>query len=144
MQLASAAEVEAASPVFLDGTWEGMLNWAPPPTEQKAPAGMKVRLHVQGKKAQVFVLSKDAQWEEAKPGKFNAVQHNFNAVIFANDSHPGDCWDETWSFATALDNANQLVTRFSRVVSNVRCMMPDAESFGFQAAGLLKQQSADY
>jgi hypothetical protein len=140
MQLASAADAETAAPHFLDGSWEGMLNWAPPPTEPNAPAGMKVRLHIQGKKAQVFMLTKDGVWEETKPGKFNAVQYNFNAVIFATDSSQGDCWDETWSFATALDNANRLITRFSRVVSNVRCMKPDYESFGAQAAGLMTQQ----
>ncbi len=82
-------------------------------------------------------------WSEAKAGRFHVAQHNFNAVIFANDSATGDCWDETWSFAAALDNANQLVTTFSRVVSNVRCLMPKDESFSSQAGGLLKPQTGE-
>jgi hypothetical protein len=141
MQLASAADAETAAPHFLDGSWEGMLNWAPSPTQPNPPAGMKVRLHLHGEKAEVFVLGEDGLWEETKPGQFKAFQYNFNAVIFATDSSQGgDCWDETWSFATAMDNANRLITRFSRVVSNVRCMKPAADSFGAQAAGLMTQQ----
>lgn len=142
MQLASAADAERAAPHFLDGTWEGMLTWAPPPTKQDLPAGIKVRLHLHGEKAEVFMLDKDGLWKETKPGQFKAFQYNFNAVIFATDSSQRDCWDETWSFATALDNANQLITRFSRVVSNVRCMKLEHESFGAQAAGLMTQQPA--
>lgn len=143
MQLASAADAETATPHFLDGNWEGTLNWAPPPKEHNEPAGMKVRLHLYGGKAEVFTLGEDRRWKEIKPGKFKAVQYNFDAVIFAIDSSQGDCWDETWSFATALDNSNRLITRFSRVVSNVRCMKPDYESFGAQAAGLMTQQPAE-
>jgi hypothetical protein len=136
MQLAFAAETEPASTSFLDGKWEGELKRTnDPPT--------LTRLYIQGKTAQVYIRDDHDRWLEAKTGKFRVVQHNFNAVIFASDSSAGDCWDETWSFAVALDVDNQLLTTFSRVVSNVRCLMPKSESFGAQAAGKLKQQAAE-
>jgi hypothetical protein len=141
VQIASAAAADTAMTSFLDGEWEGSLDVIDPRPDDAEPA-TKLRLHVHGKTAEVFVLDKDDHWIEAKKGKFNAFQHNFNAVIFASDSQPGACWDETWSFALTLDNANQLVTKFSRVVSNIRCLKPDAKSFGSQATGLLKQRGA--
>lgn len=139
MHIASAAAAETTSAFFLDGKWEGALNRLSTTENGKPP--MKVRLHIQGEKAQVFVTNAADAWKEAKAGKFHVAQHNFNAVIFANDS--GDCWDETWSFAAALDNTNQLVTTFSRVVSNVRCLMPKDESFSSQAGGLLTPQATE-
>lgn len=141
MHMASAAEVKAAPAFYLDGKWEGALNRLSAGQAVKPP--MKVRLYIQGEKAQVFVMDTAGAWSEVKAGKFHVAQYNFNAVIFANDSWAGDCWDETWSFAAALDNANQLVTTFSRVVSNVRCLMPKDESFSSQASGLLKPQTGE-
>lgn len=134
LHAAAAAEVPPPSTSFLDGVWEGELNG-----DLKSTA---MRLHIQGNTAQVYMREANDRWEEVKPGNFRAMQHNFSAVVFASDSSAGRCWDETWSFAVALDNANQLLTRYSRVVSNVRCMQPQAETFGSQAAGLLKQQPA--
>lgn len=134
MQPAAAAEAEPASSSFLDGKWEGELKG----TEQPTPA----RLHIQGKTAQVYTKGDNDRWHEVKAGQFRVAQHNFNAVIFSSDSSPVDCWDETWSFAVALDVDNQLVTTFSRVVSNVRCMESKSESFSSQAAGKLKRQTA--
>lgn len=141
MHTAYAVEVKAASAFYLDGKWEGALNRLSADDAGRPP--MKVRLYIQGETAQVFVMDDADAWIEAKAGKFHVAQHNFNAVIFANDSAAGDCWDETWSFAAALDNANQLVTTYSRVVSNVRCLMPKDKSFSSQAAGLLKLQTRE-
>lgn len=132
LHAAAAAQAPPPSTSFLDGVWEGELKG-----DLKSTA---MRLHIQGNTAQVYARDAHDRWEEVKAGKFRAVQHNFNAVVFASDSAGGNCWDETWSFAVALDNANQLLTKYSRVVSNVRCMQPQAETFGSQAAGLLKPQ----
>ncbi|MRW93386.1 hypothetical protein GJ699_25685 [Duganella sp. FT80W] len=142
-QLAFAADAEPATSSYLDGQWEGALRDLEPAAGGKTELELKVRLHIAGKKAQVFTAGEDGKWSEVKPGKFNVFQRNFSAVVLANDSWDGDCWDETWSFTVALDNANQLVTRFGRAVSNVRCMSAKAESFGRARAGVLHQQPAD-
>lgn len=133
------ADGEAVATALLDGRWEGAL------TDVARTTGPlldhRFRVDIAGKRAQVFFVEKDGKWEEWKPGRFRVFQHNFNAVIFASDSSAGDCWDETMSFAVALDGANQLLTQYSRVVSNVRCLSAKAKTFGVQATGTLRSQS---
>ena len=130
---------EPAATTFLNGDWEGTITEVPPQAERKGD--FKIRLRIEGERAQVWLLGESGQWEDIKPGKFKAFQHNFNAVVFANDSWRGDCWDETWTYALALDGANQLLAKYSRVVSNVRCMKATAETFGRQASGMLIPQT---
>lgn len=138
-QASYAGDRDVATTSFLDGNWDGTLtDVAPMPGE--AP-DFRVRLHIQGQAAEVFVLQKDGQWKEYKPGKFRAFQNNFSAIVFASDSSRGTCWDETLSYALALDAANQLLAKFSRVVSNARCMTANSKSFGVQSAGVFTQQA---
>ena len=134
------ADGEAASTALLDGRWEGTLTTVSRTTTP--PADLRFRIQIAGRKAQVFFAEKDGQWEEWKPGQFVALQNNFTAVIFASDSAHLDCWDESFTFAVALDGANQLLTQHSRVVSNVRCMSAKATTFGEQSTGTLRAQPA--
>jgi hypothetical protein len=132
------ADGDPVATALLDGRWEGTLTNVSRTTT--LPADLRFRIHIAGRKAEVFFAEKAGQWEEWKPGQFAVFQNNFTAVIFASDSAHFDCWDETVSFMVALDSANQLLTQHNRVVSNVRCMSAKAATFGEQSTGTLRAQ----
>jgi hypothetical protein len=138
-QAAGAAEDQIKTTSFLDGVWEGTLTDVGEPANRTET--FKVRLHIKGGTAQMFAVEQ-GKWMEFKPGQFKVFQHNFNAVAFAHDSPGMDCWDETMSHVLVLDTSNRLIVKYSRVVSNIRCLSaePDKVSFGRQSAGVLTLQ----
>jgi hypothetical protein len=125
-----------ATSALLDGVWEGSLERANKDPD-KTP--IKVRLNFDQGKVEVFFEDEEKKWDHIKPGKFGVVQRSFNAVISTIDTEPRACWDETMVFAVALTNENKLMTQFSRVVSNIRCMLPDAATFSMSASGDLQR-----
>lgn len=102
---------------------------------------LAVRLDIEDGKFEVQNLQSDGKWMRIAPGQFKLYPNNFNAVAVGMHRSQGDCWDESWVFNVALDTSNQLLTHWSRVVDNIRCLNAGAQTFSQWAEGTLKRNT---
>lgn len=129
----------------LQGTWEGTLPIYKEEAKQSAPREeVTLRLAFSGDQPRVFLVERGA-WMEAKPGSFVARCLGPSAVVHAIDSAKDSdgTWVETWVLAVTVRDAQELATRWIRMVNNVDVPLTKPSSkFSYEAVGVLRKSAA--